>query len=193
MGWEQLNNHPEYEMFNAYDELNHAYPIRKIGTDRILKTHFDKDGYVQIHLENGFTYKAHRIIAEQFIENDDPENKNQVDHIDHDRTNNRIENLRWCSPLQNSNNKNKYRDREIEFVQELPDDVIVVNQYGKYHFNGYYFANDVFYKDTGNGNYRIVPWHYTKSQNLYNVRLTDENTIQRTISKNVFYRLYELE
>ena len=51
----------------------------------------------------------------------------------------------------------------------------------------------MFYKETGNGNYRIVPWHYTQSQNLYNVALTDENTIGRTISKNVFYKLYGLE
>ena len=151
------------------------------------------DGYVHICLENGFPYRAHRIIAEQFIQNDDPENKDQVDHIDHDRTNNRIENLRWCSPLQNSNNKSKYGDREVEFVQELPDDVIVVNQYGKYHFNNYYFANDVFYKDTGNGNYRIVPWHYHKTHNVYDVKLTDENTMRRNISKNVFYKLYGLE
>ena len=139
-------------------------------------------------------YLAHRIIAEQFISNDDPENKTQVDHIDHDRTNNRIENLRWVSNLQNSNNLSKTRTgREVNFVQELPDDVIVVNQYGKYHFNNYYFANDVFYKDTGNGDFRIVPWRYIRSKNIYQVSLTDENTISRTISKDVFYKLYGLE
>ena len=193
MGWEQIRNHPDYEIFNAYDELNHTYPVRKIGNDLILKTSIYNNGYVYICLENNTKYRAHRIIAEHFIENDDPENKTEVDHIDHDKTNNRIENLRWVSRLQNQNNKNKYKDREIEFVQEIPDDVIVVNQYGKYHFNGYFFANDVFYKDTGNGDFRIVPWYYKKSTNNYTVQLTDENTIARTISKNVFYRLYGLD
>ena len=190
--WQRLNQHPEYEIYSEYDDALHCYPIRKIGKTRILKTRIDK-GYVRICLEDNVQYRAHRIIAEHFIPNDDPENKIQVDHINHDRTNNRITNLRWVSPLQNTNNKSKYNDREIEYEPNLPDDVIVVNIYGKYRFNGYYFANDVFYKDTGNGNYRIVPWHYIQSENRYKVRLTDENTIQRTINKKPFYKLYSLE
>ena len=189
--WQRLNAHPNYEIYSEYDDDIHCYPIRKIGKTRILKTCIN-DGYVILHLENNVKYYVHRVIAEQFIENDDPENKTDIDHIDHVRTNNRIDNLRWSTHLQNQNNLSKYRDREIEYVVELPDDAIVVNIYGKYRFNGYYFANDVFYKDTGNGDFRIVPWHYIQSQNRYKVSLIDENTIARTISKNVFYRLYEL-
>ena len=190
--WQQLDAHPNYEIYSEYDDNLHCYPIRKIGTNpRILKTGVDK-GYVRIHLNN-VKYLVHRVIAEQFIVNDDPENKTDIDHVDHVRTNNRIENLRWVTNLQNQNNKSKYKDREIEFIQELPDDAIVVNQYGNHHFNGYFFANDVFYRDTGNGDYRIVPWHFDKSTNNYKVTLIDENTMQRTISRNVFYELYGLD
>ena len=193
MTWERLNQHPEYEIFSEYDDDLHCYPVRKIGTNRILKTWIDNHGYVILKL-NHVKYLAHRVIAEQFIANDDPENKTDIDHMDHNRTNNCIENLRWVSRLQNNNNKSKtWTGRTVEFVQELPDDVIVVNQYGKYHFNNYYFANDVFYKGTGNGDFRIIPWHYNQSSNNYRVSLTDENTIARAISKNVFYRLYGLD
>ena len=192
MTWQQLDEHPNYEIYSEYDDALHCYPIRKIGINpRILKTGVDK-GYVYIYLNN-VKYNVHRVIAEQFIANNDPDNQTEVDHINHIRTDNRIENLRWVTSLQNQNNKSKYKDREIEFIQELPDDAIVVNQYGNHHFNGYYFANDVFYKDTGNGDYRIVPWHFDKSTNNYKVMLTDENTIQRTITKNVFYELYGLD
>lgn len=44
----------------------------------------------------------HRIVAELFISN--PDNKQCVDHIDTNRSNNRIDNLRWVTRQENCNN-----------------------------------------------------------------------------------------
>lgn len=63
---------------------------------------------VEPHIRNGEAYpiiknkRIHRIIAETFIPN--PENKPCVDHIDGDKLNNRVDNLRWVTHLENNNN-----------------------------------------------------------------------------------------
>ena len=66
-------------------------------------------GYLQVNLsETRKTVLVHRLVAEAFIPN--PENKPCVDHIDGNRSNNRVENLRWVSHKENCNNPNtKYK------------------------------------------------------------------------------------
>ena len=46
---------------------------------------------------------VHRIVAETFIPN--PENKSEVDHINRIRNDNRVENLRWVTRLENAQNR----------------------------------------------------------------------------------------
>jgi hypothetical protein len=50
----------------------------------------------------------HRLLALQYIDN--PDNLPEVDHIDRNKKNNSIENLRWVSRLTNARNKSNYKD-----------------------------------------------------------------------------------
>ena len=47
------------------------------------------------------TELVHRIVAETFLENDDPINKKEVNHLDGNKHNNAIDNLEWCTKSQN--------------------------------------------------------------------------------------------
>ena len=70
-----------------------------------LMTPFDSgDGYLKVQLWKNGKYKicrVHRLVAETFLEN--PENLPEVNHIDEDKTNNRVDNLEWKSHRDNCN------------------------------------------------------------------------------------------
>ena len=76
-----------------------------IVKEKILKPKKDRYGYFFIVLSNNNIRKTilvHRLVAAAFIPN--PDNLPEIDHIDGDRINNRVNNLRWCTRKQNANN-----------------------------------------------------------------------------------------
>ena len=182
--WEPLLNHPNYEICKQF-----PYQIKKISSGRILKETVQSSGYLRVKL-NGRDYLKHRLIGLQFIHNPDPKHLTQIDHISGDRTDNRIENLRWVSNKQNCNNKHIYKDRKVEFVEELPDNAVVVENYSRFEFEGLYFHGGLFYVDTENGDFRIVPTYIGQGKRRASLR--DKYGIQRSIIYDKFLRDYGL-
>lgn len=74
--------------------------LRNAKTKRWLKGGMNKGYHFYSLYFKGKQYilYTHRAVATYFIENDDPENKTIVHHLDGNRTNNNYLNLQWVSP-----------------------------------------------------------------------------------------------
>lgn len=75
--------------------------VKNVTNGILLEGSKIKAGYIAVTLRSANqSFLLHRLVAEEFIEKEDPD-YNIVDHIDGDRSNNHVSNLRWCSNQQN--------------------------------------------------------------------------------------------
>jgi hypothetical protein len=92
------------------DSENIKYFVSNLGrfknsSGTIMDNYKTNDnGYIRVYIYNK-TYALHRLIAYAFLEN--PENKEQVNHIDGNKKNNAISNLEWVTNTENQIHKHK--------------------------------------------------------------------------------------
>lgn len=80
--------------------------VTDLKVDREIKPYLETNGYYRISLthDDGLQqkYSIHRLVAETYIKN--PDNLPVVDHINQNKLDNRVENLRWVTCSDNSQN-----------------------------------------------------------------------------------------
>lgn len=95
------------EIWKDIEEYEGIYQVSNLGNVRnnkskIIKSRVTKSGYVIIDLNKEGKKKTkyiHRLVAEAFIPN--PDNKPCVDHLDTNKQNNEVDNLRWVNHSEN--------------------------------------------------------------------------------------------
>ena len=92
----------DYSYGNLKYRVSNYGRVIGLGRNRELKHRLDGDGYLSVtvgDMKNRTRMRVHRIVASLFVDN--PNQFNEVNHIDRNRANPRADNLEWTTHKEN--------------------------------------------------------------------------------------------
>ena len=158
-----------------------SFKQKKYTEGKILKPRIDKDGYIFYHFSVNGKYKnirLHHIIVKLFIDKNFDSSKNDIDHKDHNRTNNSIDNLAVVSRIENNRNMSSKNGVKFNFVDNIGNALVINADAGIY----YSLDLDKFYmfiehtnkfkelhECLKNGKYPCIQYKYNNKQYMFSI------------------------
>ena len=110
--WRSINGYINYQVSNIGR-------VRNVKKEGIFSQHIDTNGYCYVKLRDGgkpTNCRVQRLVAKEFLDN--PQNKPFVDHIDRNKLNNCINNLRWVTNQEHQMNAPKTKNIKVLNIRE---------------------------------------------------------------------------
>lgn len=156
--WMNINGCDGYQISNLGRVKSTKYKTERVLSNRRFGEYLGVSLYLGSKKLGFKKQYIHRLIAEHFIEN--PNEKNQINHIDGNKHNNIVSNLQWCTGSENikhayrmglkkapcaGTGKIGYKHSRGKEVFKIGDNGKIINRYGSINHaaksNGLHFAN----------------------------------------------------
>jgi len=142
--------------FENYYEISNLGRVKSIKKNIIRKTYLDKDGYECITFkvkQISYPRKIHRLVALNFIDNN---NKLVVNHINGIKTDNKVSNLELVTILENNLHCIKNRLRKPKLVKSLVTNEILTRNEWADKLNVSTSMIDLMKKNKRNNNLKLT-------------------------------------
>ena len=147
-----------------------------------MKLNVDNRGYIQFNVWNEGKMKHimyHQLIVRLFVDaNYDPSTQ-QIDHLDHNKLNNSIDNLKVVSKSGNNMNRSVYNGKQVIYIDDIGENIPVNKEHNVYYSKSldkfYRFVEHVGkYRQMNEGKTKgICFWiHYKFDKKNYHVNAT---------------------
>ena len=153
---------------------------RVMRNGKIKECCCDKEGYKKIYV-NGKTERVHRLVALAFIPRDD--DHLVVNHKNHDVKDNRVENLEWVTPRENTIQAAKQGRLGKNRGQNMPIIGVRVNDQKIFVFNNQYDAA----RKIGCDNSEINKNLHNKRDTCHGYRFSYYEDFIRDITKPMYF------
>lgn len=147
--WKDVPNYEERYQVSNFGRLKSKQYLKKgnrnsfyYTKEKILINTKNNHGYYFFKLSNGSkykTYKIHQLVAMAFLGHTPNGHSSIVDHIDRDKLNNRLDNLRIVTPKESVKNRNVNKTSKysgVSFDKSRNKWVARININGVYKFLG---------------------------------------------------------